>query len=140
MQVNSGCADPAEIVNTPWFVLPPAMEYFYRLKNHGYKKLPPVSPDCHTAGDIPVMEFIYPTQGIRIFIPRGESGERMRVVAEVAHREPGKKIHWHLDDRFIVTTRSIHQAEVFAGPGEHLLTVVDEDGNSIRAGFTIIGR
>ena len=57
------CADPAEIINEPWFVLPPAMEYFYRQKHPEYKTLPPPAPGCTDDKSIPVMEFIYPTQG-----------------------------------------------------------------------------
>ena len=85
------------------------------------------------------MEFLYPTPGIKIFIPRDETGELTRIITEVAHRYPSKKIFWHLDQEFKGTTRSIHQTEIFAGAGDHVLTVVDEDGNSISCKFSIIG-
>jgi len=140
MQVSSDCADPAEITNVPWFVLPPAMEYFYRQKNQAYRVLPPLAPGCVSAESIPVMEFIYPTRGTRIFIPRDETGYLTRMVAETVHRNPAKKIFWHLDEKFIATTRSIHQTEILAAPGNHVLTAVDEDGNSIKCAFNIIGR
>ncbi|MGB8492469.1 MAG: hypothetical protein WCE64_15550, partial [Bacteroidales bacterium] len=70
--------------------------------------------------------------------PRDEKGELTRIVAEVAHRDPSKKIFWHLDEEYTGTTRNIHQAEIVAAPGRHVLTVVDEDGNSIRCGFEIV--
>jgi penicillin-binding protein 1C len=140
MQVSSNCADPAEITNVPWFVLPPAMEYFYLQKHQAYSVLPPVAPGCVSGESIPVMEFIYPTKGIRIFIPRDETGSSTRIIAEAAHRNPSKKIFWHLDEKFIATTRSIHQTEILAAPGNHVLTAVDEDGNSIKCAFTIIGK
>ncbi|MEI6049134.1 MAG: penicillin-binding protein 1C [Bacteroidota bacterium] len=140
LQVTSECYLPGDIINVPWFVLTPAMEYFYRQKHSEYKTLPPVASGCSVSKNIPVMEFIYPTSGIKIFIPRDQSGMLTRVIAEVAHRNPSKKIFWHLDEKYISTTRYIHQAEILAGTGSHLLTVVDEDGNMIRCGFTIIGR
>ena len=74
MQVTSECTPAEDILNVPWFILPPAMEYFYRQKHPEYKPLPPVAPGCNTGMSIPVMEFIYPTSGIRIFIPRDQSG------------------------------------------------------------------
>jgi penicillin-binding protein 1C len=138
LQVTTDCASPDEIRNIPWFVLPPAMEYFYRQKHPGYKILPPVSPDCPTARNIPVMEFIYPAPGIKIFIPRDQTGMLTRVIPEIVHRNPQKKVFWHLDETYIGTTRYIHQIELLAGPGSHFLTVVDEDGNTVRCAFTII--
>jgi penicillin-binding protein 1C len=138
LQVNSDCVSPVDIVNESWFVLPPAMEYFYRQKHSEYKPLPPVASGCSASKDIPFMEFIYPTAGIKIFIPRDQTGESTRVITEVAHRNPSKKIFWHLDETYIGTTRFIHQIDIIAGKGNHVLTVVDEDGNIIKCGFAII--
>jgi penicillin-binding protein 1C len=139
-QVTADCAPPDEIISVPWFVLPPAMEYYYRKKHPEYKVLPPVAPGCALSKNIQVMEFIYPVPGIKIFIPRDQEGKLTRVVAEIAHRNPSKKIFWHLDDKFSATTHFIHQINIQADPGNHVLTAVDEDGNSIRCGFTITGK
>ncbi len=139
-QVNADCAPAAEIRNESWFILPPAMEYFYRQKHPDYRPLPPFLPGCTTDKSVAVMEFIYPTSGINIFIPRDQTGELTRIIAEVAHRNPSKKIFWHLDQEYQGTTRSIHQTEIFAGTGDHVLTVVDEDGNSIGCRFRIAGK
>lgn len=137
-QVTTDCVSPEDITNESWFVLPPAMEYFYKKKHSEYKTLPPVAQGCVVSKNIPVMEFIYPTNGIKIFIPRDQTGELTRVITEVAHRNPSKKIFWHLDETYIGTTQFIHQLEMLAGPGNHILTVVDEDGNAIRCGFMVI--
>jgi penicillin-binding protein 1C len=139
-QVTSDCTDPSDIINEPWFILPPAMEYFYRQKHPEYKVLPPVAPGCQVSKAIPVMEFIYPTPGVKIFIPRDETGMQTRIITEVAHRNPSKKIFWHLDESYIGTTRYIHQVEMLAGAGNHVLTAVDEDGNMIKCSFEVIGR
>ena len=139
LRVTSACADPAEIINEPWFVLPPAMEYFYKQKHPEYKTLPPPAPGCTDDKSIPVMEFIYPTPGVKIFIPRDQIGLLTRIIPEVAHRNPSKRIYWHLDDRYITTTRFMHQIEILAASGLHILTAVDEDGNSIHCSFSITG-
>ena len=137
LRVTDKCVNQDEIINEKWFVLPPAMEYYYRQKHPEYKVLPPTAPGCIDDKTIQVMEFIYPTWGVKIFIPRDQTGALTRVVPEIAHRIPAKKIFWHLDDRYIATTRFIHQIELLAGPGQHLLTAVDEDGNTIKCLFTI---
>jgi penicillin-binding protein 1C len=137
-QVNADCVPSNEIKNESWFVLPPAMEYFYRLKHPEYKPLPPVAKGCTLNKSIPVMEFIYPTAGVKIFIPRDQTGALTRVISEIAHRNPSKKIFWHLDNNYIGTTRYTHQIEIVTSSGYHALTAVDEDGNSVRCGFHII--
>lgn len=139
MQVTADCVPASEIINKKWFILPPAIEYFYRQKHPDYKLVPPFEPGCRDEKNMPVMEFIYPVNGIRIFIPRDHTGQITRVISEVVHRNPSKKIFWHLDDKYLGTTRGIHQTEVLTGPGEHKLTVVDEDGNSSECRFSIIG-
>lgn len=139
-QVTTDCATPREIISEPWFVLPPAMEYFYRQKHPEYNPLPPYASGCRDEKSIEVMEFIYPTQGINIFIPRDETGEQTRVVAEVVHRNPSKKIFWHLDDMYKGVTRHMHRMDILAGAGNHTLTAVDDDGNTIKCGFRILGR
>jgi penicillin-binding protein 1C len=139
-QVTADCVPATEIINESWFVLPPAMEYFYRSKHPEYKPLPPYARGCKGEKAVPEMEFIYPTNGIRIFIPRDFTGEMTRVVPEVVHRNPSKKIFWHLDNKYLGTTKSIHQVEILARAGEHRLTVVDEDGNTVECVFSIIGK
>lgn len=136
-QVTLDCEQPENIITRKWFVLPPAMEYYYRLKHPEYKPLPPVQQGCDIA-TIPVMEFIYPVPGVKLFIPRDQTGSLTRIVAEIAHRNPSKKIFWHMDEKFVAVTSSFHQADFQAGAGHHILTAVDEDGNTIRCGFDII--
>ena len=137
-QVTADCVSPSEIRNESWFVLTPAMEYFYRQKHPEYRPLPPYAPGCRVEKEIAVMEFIYPTPGVKIFIPRDQSGLQTRIIPEVAHRNPSKKLFWHLDEKYIGTTKFIHQVEIVAGAGEHVLTVVDEDGNSIKCYFWLL--
>lgn len=137
-RINTSCASPSEIVNKSWFVLPPAMEYYYRQKNAGYRPLPPLLPGCTDVKTLRPFEFIYPVQGVKIFIPRDHTGREMKFVAEVVHRNSSVKIYWHLDDNYLGTTQYIHQYEISAGRGEHRLTVVDEEGNREECRFEII--
>lgn len=137
-QVTTDCETASEIHNVSWFVLPPAMEYYYRQKHPEYRPLPPYAPGCRTDKSIPVMEFIYPTQGTKIFIPRNQFGLPTKIIAEIAHRNPAGKIYWHLDEQYLITTKHIHQIELSPSPGNHVLTVVDESGNMVRCGFEVV--
>ncbi len=137
--VTAECVPQGEMISMPWFILPPAMEYFYKQKNPWYRPVPPYAPGCTGGTVIAAMEFIYPTRGARIFIPRDQTGRQTRVIAEIAHRNPSERIFWHLDNTYIATTRFIHQAELLALPGNHVITAVDEAGNTISSTFVIAG-
>ncbi len=134
-RVNSSCATPGEMTAHSWFLLPPAMEYYYRMRHPSYQTLPPYRTGCNDDMTVPAMEFIYPSAGARIFIPRSLHGEKMSMITEIAHRRRDATIYWHLDDQFIGTTRHFHQTEIKAGSGEHLITAVDDQGITIRRKF-----
>jgi len=138
-RVHSNCYETAEMVNASWFVLPPAMEWYYRKQNPRYQALPPFLPGCGD-GNEQVMELIYPRETRQVFIPRGLDGRLSRVVFEVAHRETGTTIHWHLDDRYLGETTLIHQMEVLASEGKHTLTLFDGAGNILEKHIEVVGK
>lgn len=127
-------------MNKSWFVLPPAMEYYYRTKNYQYKTLPPFRNDCTPTERTSPMEVIYPKDGAKIYIPLEIDGSRGRMICNVAHRQPGTKIFWHLDDRYIGATVDFHQMALNPPPGAHILTLVDNKGNTISVNFTILSK
>jgi penicillin-binding protein 1C len=138
-RVNSNCADPSEIRNESWFVLSPAMEYYFRRSNSWYRSIPPVRPGCIDDESVEPMEFIYPVPGGKIFFPRDETGNRTAVVAEIAHRDPSLKIYWSLDRDYLTSTRHIHRIVFNTTPGRHVLSATDENGSLIRCPFTVSG-
>ena len=70
-------------------------------------------------------------RGVKIGAPQA--------LPEVVHRDPAIKIFWHLDEKYLGTTKFIHQIEIVAAAGDHVLTIVDEDGNTIKCSFSIKG-
>ncbi len=138
-RVNSSCAAPGEMVARSWFVLPPAMEYYYRMRNPSYRTLPPFRKGCSDDMQLPSMEFIYPSRDARIFIPRSLQGQLMSMLPEIAHRRRNATVYWHLDNKYIGMTRHIHQTEIRVGEGEHLITAVDNEGMTVSRKFYCIG-
>ena len=53
-----------------FFILPPAMEWYYRRTHSDYVPLPPLLPGSLSSGNFIPMAFIYPEQGSSIFIPK----------------------------------------------------------------------
>jgi penicillin-binding protein 1C len=112
------------------------MEFFYRRYHPSYLSVPVNTVNEET--DIPEMEFIYPGANDRIYIPKTIEGKSGNVIFEVAHRENDIKIFWHLDQQFIGTTRYIHQMPLTPTPGQHLITLTDEHGYTLKRRFTIL--
>ena len=64
-----------------------------------------------------------------LYLPKGFSGEREKVVLKATHSRPDDTLYWHLDDVYLGETHQIHQMACFVEPGNHILTLMDEDGN-----------
>lgn len=138
-QVNSSCEEPKNMHHVNWFVLPPAMEWYYKKRNALYRSLPPFREDCSGHNQI-AMEIIYPKGNDQIFVPVDLDGMLGKVVFEIAHHDPEAEVFWHVDGDFIGTTTQFHQIELSPDQGEHLLTLVDNLGNTLNKKFTIVGK
>lgn len=139
-QVNENCESTANMIHQSWFVLTPAMEYYYRQHHYDYKVLPAFKPGCITTETAKQIELIYPQAEARIYIPMEMSGEKGKAVFRATHRNSRAKIFWSIDDNFIATTESNHQVQVNPSPGKHLLTLTDEQGNSLSRRFEILAK
>jgi len=143
MRVHDQCERIEHIVRVKWFVLPPAMEWYYRKNHLNYRPLPPFRHDCLASMALRGPEFmglIYPEKSSQIYVPIELSGRRGRVVFEAAHWDPNATIYWHLDDRYVGSTREIHQMALAPAPGSHMITLVDQDGEQIQRRFTVLGK
>lgn len=139
-RVTSDCEAVANMKHVAWFILPPAQEWYYKRKNASYKSLPPLKPGCGSAITVHSMEFIYPKEKSKIYVPIELDGKLGQTVFEVAHRKPGTIIYWHLDDNYLGSTVGIHQMALAPMEGKHVLTLVDEFGESVVQDFEIIGK
>jgi len=137
-RVNGECESVSNMKAKKWFVLPPAMEHYYKRKNSAYKVLPLYRPDCKAALTMRSIEIIYPQKGSRIFIPIQLDGRAGKAVFEVAHRNPESQVFWYFDNYYIGSTRDYHQMALNPEAGTHRLTVTDETGESREVTFDVI--
>jgi penicillin-binding protein 1C len=139
-RVNSNCEQVANIQTVPWFVLPPVQEWYYKSKNPVYKTLPPFRSDCASDSE-PQLDLIYPRENYtKLFIPIELDGKPGKTVFEAVHRIAGATIFWHLDNEYLGNTKNIHQMGLFPNPGKHVITLVDENGESLSRTFEVIGK
>jgi penicillin-binding protein 1C len=141
-QVSADCESIDNIISRSWFILPPAVENYYKKQNAFYKYLPPFRDDCkdHLSSSEKNMELIYPFHNTKIYVPVELSGEIGKTVFEAAHRKREITIFWYVDEEFVGKTKGIHQIELSPSEGEHLLTLVDENGEKIIKKFKILRR
>ena len=112
------------------FVLPPAMEWYYKPHHPEYTG----ARKTHQTKEI---EFIYPASGSTLTLPRQLNGQVEGVVFRVAHHKSNATLWWHLDQTYVGETRFLHELRLAPTPGKHTLTVVDDEGNSVSVMFRV---
>lgn len=139
-RVHSECESLNQVVQQNWFVLPPVQEYYYKAKNVTYKTLPPFRVDCQPMQAGISMDLIYPKPNARIFIPRDLDGKPGNTIFELAHRNPGTTVYWHLNGEWIGSTTKVHHMALNPTYGKHTLTLVDETGETLEQQFEVISK
>jgi penicillin-binding protein 1C len=139
-RVHSDCEAPSNMVAASYFVLPPTESWFYRRQQPNYKLLPPYRPDCAASLSQKNKELalVYPNGPVKIYVPINLDETQSRTVFEAKHHQPTMQLFWHLDNSYIGSTQEIHTIELNPSPGPHVITVVDEQGRSVRQAFDVI--
>jgi len=137
-RVTEECETPSNMQHKSWFILSPAMEFYYKQRNIDYIPLPPFKPGCGVAETGKLIEIIYPQPDAKIYVPLEINGERGKTIFTAAHRRAGAKIFWSLDDEFVGSTENFHQLGLNPSPGKHIITLVDENGVSVSRQFEIL--
>ncbi len=140
-RVSSNCESPTEMQHQSYFILPPAMELYYKKHNASYKTLPTWRSDCEPyATQQNVMEMIYPKRENKIHIPIEINGIRGKVIFKAAHTKTKSEIFWHLDDVYLGSTKDFHHMALSPAKGKHTLVLVDDEGNKLEQNIEIIDK
>lgn len=141
-RVHDGCEAVSKMTARSWFVLPPGQEFFYRTRHPEYRLPPPYRSDCRDeapeAEDSSPIDLLYPDEGARVYVPTDLGGQRGRALFEAVHRRAAEVLYWHLDGRFLGTTRQFHQQALDLTAGVHELTLVDREGHRLRRRFEVL--
>jgi penicillin-binding protein 1C len=137
-RVTDRCYSVSEMVAKPWFVLPPAMEWFYKSKNTTYMLLPRYKKDCESHLDANPMALLYPRiENSKLVIPRDFDGNRTEVIFDLAHSADNAVVFWHLNDQYLGQTIAFHKMALSPPAGKHTLTLVDTQGNTLVVNFRV---
>lgn len=118
------------------FVLPAAMESYYR---HGHPEYRPLSRTERAAGGsgLSPMEFLYPLPNSSITVPLQPDGSAGMVTFILAHSNNDEVVYWHLDKDYIGSTTTIHEMSLHLSPGRHRLTCMDSSANTASVLFSV---
>ena len=116
------CPWHKEVNQEKWFVLPPMMEKYYRVKHQGYRSLP------KTIDNRDAMHFAYPSEGAFLSPAKQMDGSIPGIRCEIVHTRSDATVYWHLDSEYLGETTDIHTLVVDMSPGFHRLTAVDDEG------------
>ena len=118
------------------FQLPPLQAYYYRRSHPEYQDPPPWQLGC--GQDHQPMALIYPHASSQsIYLPVNANGNIQPLVLKATHEDPDAAIHWHLDGNYLGTTHRVHSLTVTLAKGNHLLVLLDDQGNQLTRSFSV---
>jgi penicillin-binding protein 1C len=135
-RVYENCANAEPTIQQSWFSLPPVWEWYYKQYHPEYRPLPPFKAGCGDGASQP-MQFIYPSMGARVRLPKQLDGSPGTLTVELAHGDAAATVFWHLDDSYVARTCDFHKITIHPAPGRHSLTAVDDEGNTLSTVFYI---
>lgn len=137
--INQTCTTP-DIEEKSIFTLPPLAEYYYAPLHPDYEKMPMLDPSCTAASNQSMMNMISPGTNSSIYIPLDITGAPGKVVFKLAHRLSETPVYWHLDENYVITTRTFHEVSFTPTPGDHIVTVVDSFANELKIPFKVLSK
>ena len=121
------------------FILPPAIEHYYRSRHPEYSPLPPVKlSQVNGSHAATPMRFLTPADGSVIRLARQMDGQRAKFTCSVAHSDPDIELFWHCDDTYVGVTKDLHTIQMDISSGVHTISVTDTYGQTESVTIRII--
>lgn len=135
--LTSSCSGVVNFKTKSYFILPPTLSTYYRKGHPEYYELPPPYPDCATDLEKQNIDLIFPSPGSQVYIPKDLNGQKQKIVLKAATSSQSQKVYWHMDNEYLGSTQVVHELEMDADFGVHVITIVDENGNQSRSSFSV---
>ncbi|HMX87818.1 MAG: penicillin-binding protein 1C [Saprospiraceae bacterium] len=137
-RVYADCDPDALAVN--YFVLPPLMAHYYKLRHPDYKEVPATTSICEGSviSGNDEMDFIYPNSRTSVIVPVDLDEQRNIVVFKAVHKDPNATLMWFIDDQFLASTIKTHELRSSPEPGKHVLTITDQKGQRRMVSFEVV--
>ena len=137
-RVYENCMEAGQpVIRQNRFVLPPVWEWYYKQHHPEYQTLPPFMAGCGEDAYLP-MAFIYPQSNTSVYLPKQLDGSDGEITFELAHSASNATVFWHIDSEYLGSTRDFHKYTFRPSRGKHSITVVDNEGNTLSIGVTVM--
>jgi len=136
--VDTHCTDAHSNKDT-FFVLPTAMDYYYKGANTQYKGLPQNDEIC--PAQVTNCRILYPHEGFKIFLPRETQNITNPIICKAHHHNPNSKLFWYVNGIYMQSTsNNIHEVTLNLKKGHYTLRIIDNNGLNDEVRFEILGR
>lgn len=129
----TGHQQPVKILSYPADV-----NYYLRQNGNLSAQAPEHNPKCKTRMEREVLKIIYPTALSNIFVTKDFDGSYQPIVSRVASKYPERELFWYLNDTYLGSTENQTSLPLHLKSGEHLLQVIDTEGNKDLIKFSVI--
>ena len=134
-QVCSLCWKENDHHSVVRLVYPPDVNQFLRQSGQLVEVLPAHRASCPALTASAPLKILYPQKNAALWIPRDFNGELQQVSLRAVHQQPGRRVFWYLDNRFLGSSKEKHALAATLSKGWHELQVIDESGYSDRIRF-----
>jgi penicillin-binding protein 1C len=134
---HKGC-EPNDAIYQTKFVLPAVQSWYYRFTHSEYTPIPPFHSSCSDVYGGSQPAIVYPQNNTELVSIRDFEGNQGEFVFEAAHQNPDEVLFWHLDEKYIGSTETIHKKACQPEVGKHVLKIMDVSGNQASVVFEVI--
>lgn len=110
------------------------MNYPLEVVNYFIREDMDVSEIYHSSIGEKTLKILYPTQNLKILLPKDIDKEQ-KLVVKIANIKK-QNIYWYLDKEFLGVDKN-YEKEIELGVGKHTFTIMSEDGEIAKANFSI---
>jgi penicillin-binding protein 1C len=135
-RVLRNCAITDKVHDTVWFSLDPVAGYFFKERHQHYRPLPVFAAACQQNTQ-DMLAIIYPSTRSEIIVPKDFDGKFEQVLLQATHIDKHAQLYWHLNDKFIGVTTTIHKLPVDLAVGNYTLLIMDDRGNKETCTFKV---
>ena len=137
-RVHTSCVEEGLIHQKSFLKLNPHIKSYYALRDPTLEDIPPLHPLCRSANYGSEMEFVYPNDGEKIYLPKDLNNKQQELIITVAHDTQEAEVFWYINDHYHGTTTGQHKLSFSYPKGIYSIYCVDQFGTSIARTFEIV--
>lgn len=120
-----------------YLVYPPEVVYQLNQMGNYPKSVPVHNRKCSGTYATSQMNFIYPKDSSKIWLPVDFNHERQKLVFKLATNQPNELVYWYIDDVYLGVTLVKHEKVIDMDEGWHVMTANSQNGATTNITFQV---